>query len=774
MAAAAAMLTCFCSLQTGLAQDAESYRKDIVLPIPKFEGAEIRIDGVLDEGVWSQANVAAGFQQYIPVDGRPAEDDTEVRLWYSDTALYVGIIATEIHGEVRSTLADRDKLDNDDRVLIVLDTYNDQRSGFAFIVNPIGQQADGTIRDQASVSGFGSRSSGEPFDVDENPDFHFTSRGQLTETGFIVEVEIPFKSLRFSNADVQDWGFNLLRKVQHSGYWSSWGGNRLGAASFMGQNGSLTGLTGLKRGRVLDINPEVRGAFRRGPEPAKFETDFTDPLGLNVHYGLSSNMVFNAALNPDFSQIEADVVQINYDPRRSVSYPEKRPFFLDGIELFSTPTQLIYTRSIVNPLAAAKVAGKVGATTVAALTAVDNAGPSIAEADAALTNAFRLKRDLGGLNSVGLVYTDRFHDDWYNRVIAIDGNIIARDRYSFTAQTGFSTTNDVDGVAPMWDIKAASTSRRWTNSISSNGYHPDFDPSVGFVSRGDHVSVILSTQRTFYGEEGDLLERASVSLRAWGGWDYLDFIHGRGMVDRRLYPTFSFRIRGGWSLTSFTWIETFGYPADFFTHYYLDSGSGFLPFTGEPELFNLGEMLSLSTPQFDKFSASLRYSFGRDPNYDEWADGDIRNFEVDLRLTPTDQIRLEFRYDHQQHFRATDNSLVSLSRVPRLKVEYQVTPTLFLRFVGQYRSLYKDALRDDSRTEYPIYFRSDDGTYMRATSRRSNNIQADVLLSYRPSPGTVFFLGYGSAMTERNTYRFQDLTRQSDGFFFKLSYLFRV
>ncbi|MDA0875346.1 MAG: DUF5916 domain-containing protein, partial [Bacteroidetes bacterium] len=218
------------------------------------------------------------------------------------------------------------------------------------------------------------------------------------------------------------------------------------------------------------MSPEIRGGLRRGPDPESFERDTTDPLGLNVRYGLSSNMVLNATLNPDFSQIEADVVQINYDPRRSVSFPEKRPFFLDGIELFDTPTRLIYTRSIVNPVAAVKVAGKSGSTTIAALSAVDNDGPSIADLDAAYVNAIRLRRDLGDQNSVGMVYTDRMHDNWANRVFAIDGNAIANDKYSFRAQAGFSSETGIDQLAPMWDASASVSTRKWTGGFSTSGY----------------------------------------------------------------------------------------------------------------------------------------------------------------------------------------------------------------------------------------------------------------------------------------------------------------
>ncbi|MDG1754860.1 MAG: DUF5916 domain-containing protein [Rhodothermales bacterium] len=763
---------CLIISQPAVGQDVSATRRsDLDIAIPKLEPTLLSIDGFLNENMWNQAAVTSDFTEYIPTDGRPAEDQTRVLVWYGSEALYIGIEADEVHGEVRSTLADRDKLDNDDRVVIVLDTYDDQRSAFAFIVNPIGQQADGMLRDVSSASSFGVSL---PFSIDENPDFVFTSQGRLTEKGFVVEIEIPFKSLRFGNAKSQNWGFNVLRKVQHSDYWSSWSGARLGGASFLAQNGSLTGLSELTRGRVLDINPEIRGAMQRGPDPASFERDITDPLGLNARYGLSSNMVINATLNPDFSQIEADVAQINYDPRRSVSFPEKRPFFLDGIEMFSTPTRLIYTRSIANPLAAVKLAGKTGSTTIAALSAIDNSGPSIAEVDASYINAIRLKRDLGGQNSLGVVYTDRMHGDWANRVFALDGNLIANDTYSIRAQTGFSSTTGIDGIAPMWNASANVSTRKWSGGVNTSGYHADFDPAVGFLSRGNQVTIGASAVRTIYGKEGAFLERSSLSVRLTGVWEYQGFFDGDDPEDIRFYPTFNFQMRGGWNLNIFTWIETFGYPGNFFTHYYLKTDTGFEPYKGVPNLFNIGPMISLSTPQFNKFSGSVRYGFGRDPNYDEWADANIRIIEFNGRYTPTDQLRFEFRYDHQQHFRASDKSLVSLSRVPRLKIEYQITPTLFVRFVGQYRASYKDALRDDSRTDLPVYFQTSDGSFVKADSRRSNNMQADFLMSYRPTPGTVVFIGYGTAMSEMDTYRFRDITRRADGFFMKLSYLFRM
>ena len=759
------------TLITVYGQSKSSTTDSLDIVVPRFEKIEIKIDGYLDESVWNSAASRSEFITYLPVDGRPADDDTEIRIWYSSTALYVGIIAQEIHGEVRSTLADRDKLDNEDYVLLILDTYNDKRTAYTFAVNPIGQQSDGTLTDNSSIG----RNS-FPFKVDDNPDYVFTSSGRLTKDGFVVEVEIPLKSLRFQSEDTQSWGFNVLRRVQHSGYWSSWSGARQGVASFLAQGGTLVDMTGLKREKVFDINPEIRGSLNRGPSPEKFGAETTDPLGLNLRYGLSSNVVMNATLNPDFSQIEADVAQINYDPRRSLYFPEKRPFFLDGIELFSTPTRLIYTRRIANPVAAAKLAGKIGGTTLALISAADNTGSSIADMDAAFVNALRLKRDLSSQNHMGLVYTDKSHSDWSNRVFAIDGRFVAKDTYTFRAQGGFSQTNDqekIGTIAPMWDIAANANGRKWSGSFLFKAYHGEFKPAVGFIERGNYVTVTTGPTRRFYGKTDAMVEQLSLSLRVTGNWDYSGFTDGNRADDRRIYPSFAIQFRGGWRLTNFTWIEKFSYPENFFTNHFIKTATGFVHYQGTPELANYGAMIELSTPQLDRISAKLKYGFGTDPNYDEWAPGKINLIESRIKWNPTDQIRIALRYNLQQNYRKSDGTLVSESQVPRIKIEYQITPTIFLRGVVQYTSKYRDDLRDNSRTELPIYFKDSNDKYIPALSETTNNIEADFLFSYRPIPGTLVFFGYGSAMTEANRFQFQSLQRQSDGFFMKFTYLFR-
>ena len=738
---------------------------------PRLNQKNVNIDGFLDEVEWSKAVSHSGFTSYLPVDGRPAEDDTEVRIWYSPIALYVGIIAHEIHNEVRSTLADRDKLENDDYLILILDTYNDKRSAFAFAVNPLGQQGDGTITDNTSM-GRNSKS----FRLDDNPDYVFNSRGRVTKDGFIVEVEIPFKSLRYQSKNTQNWGFNVLRYIQHSGYTSTLISTKLGAASFLAQSGKLLNLSGIERDRIFDINPEIRGAVKREADDKNYNSEMTDPVGFNVRYGWSSNVGINATVNPDFSQIEADVAQINYDPRRSLFFPEKRPFFLDGIERFQTPTRLIYTRRIANPVGAGKIAGKFGANTIGFISAADNSGPSISEMDLSYVNALRLKRDLSDQNHLGLVFTDKSHKDWSNRVVAIDGKFVAKDTYTFRAQGGFSQTNDKENIgtiAPMWDIAANANGRKWSGSFSFKGYHNEFNPEVGFIERGNYVTVSTGPTRRFYGKKDAIVEQLILSLRFTGNWDYSEFTNGNSPDDRRLYPSFAIQFRDGWKLTNFTWIETFSYPESFFTNHYIKTSSGFTSYKGTPDLFNIGVMMELSTPQLDRISGKIKYGFGRDPNYDEWAPGDISLIESIIKWNPTDQIRMMIRYNQQQNFRPSDGSLVSESRTPRIKMEYQITPTIFLRGVVQYTSRYRDTLRDNSRTELPIYFKDSNGDFVPAASVETNNIEADFLFSYRPIPGTLVFIGYGSALTEPRRFRFNSVQRNSDGFFMKVSYLFQ-
>jgi hypothetical protein len=190
--------------------------------VPRHDAA-IEVDGLLDEPVWREAARLSDFSQYAPVDGRPAENATEVLVWYSPVAIHFGVQARAAAGSVRATLANRDKIDSDDAVFIFLSTFNDGRQAWMFGVNPLGVQTDGAL-----VEGVGPRSGGfaglstEREDPDLSPDFVFDSKGRLVETGFEIEIRIPFKWLRFQPREEQSWGIHIIRRVQSLGHEDSW------------------------------------------------------------------------------------------------------------------------------------------------------------------------------------------------------------------------------------------------------------------------------------------------------------------------------------------------------------------------------------------------------------------------------------------------------------------------------------------------------------------------------------------------------------------------
>src|SRR5687768_3645831 len=278
---------------------------------PRVE-AEVKIDGVLDEPVWHDAAVLRDFSQFDPNDGVPAADSTEVLVWYSPTAIHFGIRAYEAHGSVHATLADRDRIRADDFIEILLGTFNDGRQATMFGVNPLGVQMDGALVERGlSGGGMGAGAIARE-GADLSPDYTWQSKGELVEGGYVIEVRIPFKSLRFQPGREQTWTLNVVRRVQHSGYEDSWAPARRASASFLAQSGRLAGLTDLRRGLVVDVIPEITANRRGAPGTSGYEYEGGSPeVGGNVRWGITNNLNLNAAFNPDFSQVEGDAGQIN-------------------------------------------------------------------------------------------------------------------------------------------------------------------------------------------------------------------------------------------------------------------------------------------------------------------------------------------------------------------------------------------------------------------------------------------------------------------------------
>ena len=764
-------------LQTGAQSPGSTYSglaKQLDVHLPRFE-AQAKIDGVLDDPVWRRAAILTGFSQYRPVDGRPADDSTEVLVWYAPDAIYFGIRAFEPHGNVvRATLADRDNIDADDHVAILLDTYLDHRRATLIAVNPLGVQEDGVWSDGVGAGAAGGPSAGGRFDatIDLNPDYVYDSRGRVTEWGYEVEVRIPFKSLRYQSADPQDWGVQIVRSAQHSGYEETWTPAVRANASFLIQSGRLVGLTELRRGLVLDLTPEFTTKVDGTPGPGGGSYDYrgTPEAAGTVRWGMTQNLGLTATANPDFSQVEADIGQVTLNERFALFYPEKRPFFLEGLEQFDTPNRLIYTRRIAQPVFGAKLAGKIGRTGVAYLGAVDNSDQSANGANP-VYNMLRLRRDLGPTSTVGFAYTDRVDGDDYNRVLGADARVVWRNIWFSEAQVAGSWTRDGGGgrAGKLWTVTFADrTGRAYGNHFELLGIERTFQDSSGFVNRTDFVAGRTYNRLSFYGRPRALVEQFTAILGFAPIWRYSDFGRLNRTIEDTLQTFWVANLRGGWQAQITLSLNHFGFDSANYAGYRVDRTVDTIAFTLPHGLYQLpGATFFLNTPS-RTVTVNAAVGVAATAIFPEASEGRQTAFTLITALRPTPALRVEARWVHERITRARDGSRFSTANIPRLKLEYQLSRAIFVRYVGQYFAQDQAALADP-RTAQPLIVNGN-----AAGPVVTNDFRNDVLFSYKPVPGTVVFFGYGSSLTEADAFRFRNLSRTSDGFFLKLSYLFRM
>ena len=746
--------------------------------------AAVTVDGVLDEAVWQQAARLTGFSQYSPVDGRPAEDDTEVLVFYTPTAIYFGVRAHAAPGSVHATLANRDRIDADDAIQIFLNPFKDGRQALVFGVNPLGIQSDGALVEGSNNRGgtaFGGLESGREV-TDLTPDYLFQSKGRLTADGYEIEIAIPFKTLRFPAERVQSWALNVVRRVQSSGHEDSWTPALRAKSSFLAQSGTLDGLTDLHRGLVLDLNPVATAHADGAASGAGWRYDTSRPeFGGNIRWGVTPNLTMNGTVNPDFSQVEADASQFMFDPRSSLFFPEKRPFFLDGAELFNAPNNLIYTRRIAAPLTAVKLTGKSAGTDIALLSAVDDQATSATGVDHPVFNIVRLQSDLPRSSKVGLVYTDRIDGTRSNRVLAADTRLLFGSIYNLQLQAGGSRTV-VDGRvtdAPIWQVIFNRDGRHFGYRYQTTGIHQDFQAASGFISRGGIITTNLTHRATWFGAAGAPIQSFTASVLVNGVRQYVNSPQRDPWLEKKLHFNNNFKFQGGWLAGVSALFESFAFDEPFYAGYALQgtgpSGPRILPFTGVPHIHNADYVVTVNTPQFSRVSGSVFYIWGRDENFYEWSPADIQFATLALEWRPNDTIRVSPQYQLQSYDRRSDGTTVGIGRIPRLKVEYQVSRAIFVRAIGEYNTLRQDALRDDSRTNLPILIRDPaTGVYAPSPAFERNRFRVDALFSYQPTPGTVFFAGYSSFLTEPLGLRFDNLRRTADGFFLKASYLLRL
>lgn len=366
-------------------------RRVIVLPpeksapikVPRFDHPP-QIDGRLDDKVWEQAAKLKDFYQTSPGDNIAPSQRTEVFLGYDSRALYVGFHCYDDPAKVRANIAKRDDIFNDDYVGMLLDTFNDHRKAYELDFNPLGVQEDGIWQDPI-------------FNEDFNPDFVMESKGMLTADGYVVEVAIPFKSLRYEAGKDKLWGVHFYRRIKRiNNEFDSWMPIDRAESGWMSQAGHITGLEGISTERTLELIPSVtlsETGKRKGTlTPAQINSGLLDPgrfvnepikpdPGLTGKYSLTSSITLDFAVNPDFAQVEADELVVTANQRFPIFFPEKRPFFLEGTDIFSTLVTAVNTRSIIDPDVAVKLSGRRNRYSFGVLAASDNGPGNLSESD---------------------------------------------------------------------------------------------------------------------------------------------------------------------------------------------------------------------------------------------------------------------------------------------------------------------------------------------------------------------------------------------------------
>ena len=405
------------------------------------------IDGKLDDEIWKTAAVLKDFYQVQPGDNLIPQNKTEVRLGYDARHLYIAFYCYDDPSKVRANVPKRDNIWDDDYVGILFDTFNDQRRAYEFDFNPLGVQADGIW----------TEGQGEDFSLD----LVMESKGVVTEDGYTIEVAIPFKSLRYVAGKDKLWGVHFWRRTKRlNNSLDMWIPMDRDKTSWLAQAGHITGLDGISTERTLELIPSVTvsqtsrrartyGIIPDAPfanldpgrtlnEPARF-----DP-GLTGKYTLTPTVTLDFAVNPDFAQVEADQAVVTVNQRFPIFYPEKRPFFLEGIDIFNTQISAVHTRTIIDPDVAIKLSGKVDRNTFGLLVASDDGPGNFSEDEALSTSSrlvgsnatvgvLRLKRDVGNEDSfIGFLGTYRRFVDTYNQLGGFDG------RFRLNKQTTFS------------------------------------------------------------------------------------------------------------------------------------------------------------------------------------------------------------------------------------------------------------------------------------------------------------------------------------------------
>jgi hypothetical protein len=478
----------------------------------------IRADGVLDEGAWSIARVIPIAYEWTPGDNVPPPVRTDLLVTFDRKNLYLAFRAYDPRpSEIRAHLMDRDAIDTfiqDDHVTIMIDTFNDERRAYQFRVNALGVQADAVNSEMDGVE-------------DWSWDAIWSSAGRVTADGYIVEIVIPFREMRFPGGDQAiTFGISAERSYPRSmRHRISSNPRDRGRNCFLCQFNKVSGFKGMQSGRSVELDPTVTGQRtderEGGPESAMTNGPAKGEVGLTARWGVSAGTTITGTVNPDFSQVEADVAQLDVNTRFALFYPEKRPFFLEGLDYFSTPEQAVFTRTVADPSGGVKAVGKQGRNTFGVFVTRDrinnlllpsNQSSDVASEDRDVTGTvMRYRRDVGQQSTVGVLYAGREGGPYFNRVIGPDVQFRFGQSEMFTFQYLRSETQYSPEISQQYGqpssqfggnaIRATYDhfTRFWYWGAGYGDRDRAFRADSGFVPRVDLREGSAYLQRRFWG-----------------------------------------------------------------------------------------------------------------------------------------------------------------------------------------------------------------------------------------------------------------------------------
>jgi hypothetical protein len=706
--------------------------------------SKVVVDGVLDEPAWQSAAKLELRYETRPAENTPPPVRTEAFFTYDDANLYVAFRAHDPNpSEIRAHLSDRDTAFSDDFVGIVLDPFNDERRAFEFFTNALGVQMD---LFQDDVGG----------NEDASWDAIWDAAGKINGDGFEVEIAIPWSSLRFPRTEGdQTWGFDALRFYPRDQRHriSSHPLDR-NVTCYLCQASKMSGFAGITPGRNMEIDPTVTANRTDGREADSLDRPFrqgdveTD-LGLTAKWGITPNLTLNAAINPDFSQVEADAAQLDVNTQFALFFPEKRPFFLEGADFFRTPFDVVFTRNVADPAWGAKLTGKQGKSAVGLFVAQDERtnlilpgsnGSDLASFPLNTTDAvLRYRRDLGSSSALGVLTTVREgQDGYFNRLGGFDGLYRLKDSDAFRAQFLRSQTQYPVGRSGGEDPGLPSgtladhalwaswdhNSRNWSAYARYEDVGRDFRADMGFMPRVDYTFLLAGLRHIWYGERWS---RVSFG----GDWDRREDQRGQLLEEE---TEFFADLQG---------------PRQ--SNISLDAGQRDKFFNGR----TFGQTFASafgSAELSGNLYASLFLQKADEIDFVNTQAGDLVEIAPTVRFNLGQHSRTTITHDYQRL--DVKGGTLFTANLAQLSSVYQWNVRTFVRAIVQYTRI--------ERTP-GLYTALDPEDVDPQTER----LFTQLLFSYKLNPQTVFFLGYSdnSLAAERI-----DLTRANRTFFLKLGY----